>query len=94
MRADTGSHLKEYRNPPFATVRAGSRYHPMAELSSIAVTHDGWFREPAIRHFNVAALLWWRHIRRHQPWVVNCLEWTVAAALAVILVTTELIVSG
>jgi len=62
--------------------------------SSLSATHDGWFREPAIKHVDVMLRLWWRHLQRHHPLVVDVLEWSVAAALALTLVTVELIVSA
>ena len=51
----------------------------MTQLSSsLAATHDGWFREPAIKHVDVALRLWWRHLQRHQPLVVEIIDWAIA----------------
>jgi hypothetical protein len=62
--------------------------------SSLAATHDEWFREPAIKRLDVVLQLWWRHLQRRQPLLVELLEWTLAGALALVLVTAELIVSA
>ena len=62
--------------------------------SSLAATHDGWFREPAIKRADVVLHLWWRHFHRRQPLLVDMLEWTIAAGLALALVTAELIINA
>jgi hypothetical protein len=62
--------------------------------SSLAATHDGWFREPAIKRLDVALHFWWRHLQRRQPLLVDLLEWTTAAGLALALVTAELIINA
>jgi hypothetical protein len=62
--------------------------------SSLAATHDGWFREPAIKRVDVVLHLWWRHLQRRQPFLVDLLEWTMAAGLALTLITAELIITA
>lgn len=65
----------------------------MSEVSSsLAATHDGWFREPAIKRVDVVLHLWWRHFQRRQPILLDLLEWTLAGGLALALVTAELII--
>ena len=62
--------------------------------SSLAATHDGWFRGPAIKRVDVVLHLWWRHLQRRQPFLVDLLEWTMAAGLALTLITAELIITA
>jgi hypothetical protein len=62
--------------------------------SSLAATHDGWFREPAIKRVDVVLHLWWRHLQRRQPLLVGLLEWTMAAGLALALVAAELVINA
>jgi hypothetical protein len=62
--------------------------------TSLAATHDGWFREPAIKHVDIVVRLWWRHLQRHRPVVVDLVEWTAAGVVAIALVVAELIVSA
>jgi hypothetical protein len=67
----------------------------MSQISlSLAVTHDGWFREPAIKHVDVALRLWWRHLQRHQPLIVEIMDWTIAGGVALALVAAELIANA
>jgi hypothetical protein len=67
----------------------------MAQLSSsLAATHDGWFREPAIKRVDVALRLWWRHLERHQPLVVEIIDWAIAGGVALALVAAGLIANA
>jgi hypothetical protein len=67
----------------------------MTQLSSsLAATHDGWFREPAIKHVDVALRLWWRHLQRHQPLVMEIIDWAIAGGVALALVAAGLIANA
>jgi hypothetical protein len=43
---------------------------------------------------DVALQLGWRHLQRHHRILVELLEWTIAATVALALVTAQLIVSA
>lgn len=60
---------------------------------SLAVTHDHWFEEPAIRHAGPALQLWWRHIQRYHPAMVETFEWAGAGTIAAALLLAQLIVA-
>jgi hypothetical protein len=67
----------------------------MTQISSaLAARHDYWSREPAVKHVAVALQLWWRHLQCHHPILIELLEWTTAATVALALVTAELIVGA
>jgi hypothetical protein len=67
----------------------------MTQLTmSLAATHDHWREERAFRHVAAATQLWWRHISRHHPVVVEIAEWSGAVATAVALLVAELIANA
>ena len=67
----------------------------MTQLTmNLAATHDHWADEPSLRHAGAGIKLWWRHLNRHHPLVVDIAEWCGAAAIAAAMLIAQLIVNA
>jgi hypothetical protein len=60
----------------------------------LAATHDRWFHEPAVKHVFPALKLWWKHLSKQHPIMVEALEWTGCSAVAVGLLFGTLIANA
>jgi hypothetical protein len=67
----------------------------MTQLTfQLAATHDRWFHEPAVKHVFPALKLWWKHLSKRHPIMVDVLEWTGCSAVAVGLLVGTLIANA
>ncbi len=61
------------------------------QTRALALIHDHWLNEPSVGCRVAAMKLWVRHFTKRHPWAADILEWSSAAAVAVLLSVGSLI---